>query len=219
MTPSSSSICISGAITWEWFGWEHGFNPRKSDGIYLARKPEQALEFKTKELPYLLVSAADCGEQGLVTAGRTTHPSGACYASSGEQKILVTLGQRACAIEIDRMTGSARPVIQGLQQMPHGMTRFGNGWIITNTMAGEIWLLDSDYRLISVLSVRDLSGNSAEAENHEWVQTTVPVGPDLLVSVDANRGLIAFAPERRLLATYAVDEDWAIQTVSPVLVK
>jgi hypothetical protein len=207
----------TGKTTWEWFGWEHGFDKR-ADNVHLTRKVENAAEFEAKKVPYVFVDAIDYGEQGLVTAGRAMHASGAHYASGGDE-ILVTLGQRACAIAIDRSTGHARTVVQGLRQLPHGMTRFDDGWIITNTTAGEIWFLDSNYRVCSILSVRNLPGKPAEAEGHEWLQTSMPVDRDLLVSVDANRGLIAIAPERRLVGTYPVDEDWSVQTACPVLVR
>jgi len=199
----------SGAVRWEWQSWEHGFNPSE-DGIHLSRRPEQYREFLAKGLPARLIEPDRLGAHGLMTSERTNHPNSACYEPRDAGKVLVTFGHSGEVVEIDRRAGDWRRVVSGLAAMPHGIEPHGEGWMVTDTLRGDCWLLSSEFQLERKLVFAHLPGKPAELAGHEWLQAVRRLSEEIYLGIDANRGLILVDPRRRRYALVPVDETWCV---------
>jgi hypothetical protein len=143
-----------------------------------------------------------------MTSQRSNHPNSACYA--GRDRVLATLGHSGEVIEIDRESGAARAVVKGLAAMPHAIQRWGDGWMVTNTLKGEFWLLDAAFNVKTKVVTRNLPGKPKEMAAHEWLQAVYPLGGDSFVAADANRGLIEVDLARKEYCIRSVDESWCI---------
>jgi hypothetical protein len=199
----------SGELVWDWLAWEHGFNPNL-DGTYLARDPELYEGFTKRGRRARLIDFTQRNAHGLMTTERSNHPNTACYSSVSEPLVLVTLGHSGDLIEIDARSGVWRYVLRGLASMPHGIQRYGDGWMITNTLKGECWFLGRDFAVVGKLLFSDLPGKPAELAGNEWLQSVHPIGPDRLIGLDANRGLILVDFASRAWSAVPVDDNWCV---------
>ncbi len=199
----------SGEVRWEWYAWEHGFNPNH-DGVYLARNREQQEAWRAQGITAQLIDPAEYGEHGLMTSQRANHPNSASYHPGQPDVILATLGHSGEVIEIDKDSGDWRVVIGGLQAMPHGIMPHRQGWLVTNTMAGECWLTDARFQVVDKLVTARLPGKPPAMAAHEWLQAVLPWTDPTFIGLDANRGLIVFDVERQLFQVLAADENWCI---------
>jgi len=200
---------LEGRVRWEWFAWEHGFNP-SLDGAYLCRSEALAERYRREGKRAVLVDPSKLGELGLMTSQRSNHPNSACYHPADRSRILATLGHSGEVIEIDRSSGSARTVVPGLEAMPHGIQPCGTGWLVTNTLRGEFWLLDGDFRLHTRVVTRNLPGKPEAMAAHEWLQAAYPLRAGLFAAADANRGLILVDLKAGSYEIVAVDESWCV---------
>jgi len=199
----------TGATPWEWTSWEHGFNPGE-DGTYLARTEVAYRQLVGQGLPARLVDPARLGAHGLMTSARTNHPNSACYHPRDPGKVLATLGHSGEVIEIEWSSGEWRRAVTGLAAMPHGVMPFGAGWMVTDTLRGACWFLSADFALEKKLTFSRLPGKPAELAGNEWLQSVHAIDDDLLIGLDANRGLILVRPERRIYAVVPVDDQWCV---------
>lgn len=199
----------SGAVSWEWFGWDHGFNPTER-GVYLTNSAAKQQRLAAQGFDAEYVDPRRYGAQGLLTGYRTTHPSHASYGRSRGQTIMATLGKLGQVIEIDRDTGDHAIRVANLAQLPHAIIPYADGWLVTNTLEGELWMLDAEFAVRRKLMFRDLPGKAKEAGDHEWLQAVYPIG-DRLIGIDANRGLIIVDPKERAYAVVPCDPNWCIQ--------
>jgi hypothetical protein len=207
--------CADGTPSWEWFGWEHSFNPAP-DGTFLTRSAEEYARLIAAGTAARLVDPSDYGPQGLVTAARSTHPSSACYAGDRGEQLLVCLGQLGRVAEIDRRSGRAITRVDGLHQLPHAILPDEQGWMVTDTMAGELWRLDRKFRIWARICFASLPGKPNAMADHEWLQAVVPLTHGLHLAIDGNRGLVVVDLARRLYRVQGVYDDWSIQTAIPV---
>jgi hypothetical protein len=127
--------------------------------------------------------------------------------------VLVTLGHSGEIIEIDKNTKQLRVRLGWLDPMPHAISPYGRGWIVTNTLRGELWVLNRDFTLTEKFVTANLPGKVAEAGEHEWLQAVYPLSDTLFAGIDANRGLIVFDPTQREYAVVKCDENWCVQQV------
>lgn len=206
----------NGATLWEWFGWDHGFNPG-DDGVFLTHRTSDRDMLAAQGLNVRYVDPACSGEQGLATGVRTTHPSSACYNPYAPGAVLVALGRLGQVIEITQATSEHRLRIDGLDQLPHAILPHGGGWIVTNTLAGELWLLDRDFVVRRIVNLAGLPGKPEEMREHEWLQAVLPLGGDRFVGIDGNRGLVFFDLRERCYAIQRCDENWSIQDLLPLV--
>lgn len=200
---------LEGNVCWEWFAWEHGFNPTL-EGVYMFRSQEQANRMRAMGNQVLYVDPNKYKSYGLLTSQRSNHPNSGCYHQQKKDVVLVTLGHSGNVIEISKVTGVWEKVVSGLQMMPHGIQRHENGWMVTNTLLGEFWLLDQDYNLVSKVATRNLPGKPEELGENEWLQAVYPVGCGQFVGLDANRGLIYINLLTKQYRIYAVNETWCV---------
>ncbi len=124
--------------------------------------------------------------------------------------IVATLGKLGQVIEIDRNTGDHAIRVANLAQLPHAIVPYGDGWLVTNTLEGELWMLDAGFAVRRRLLFRGLPNKAEDSGDHEWLQAVYPVG-DMLIGIDANRGLIVVDPKQRAYAVVPCDPNWCIQ--------
>lgn len=199
----------SGAPVWEWLTWEHGFNP-SHDGVYLARKPELYRDYVARGLKALLVEPAKLGAHGLMTRARTNHPNSACYHPRDPDTVLATLGHSGEAVAVARGTGQWRRVVDDLASMPHGIAPQGEGWLVTSTLRGEGWFLSADFEVERKLIFANLPGKPPALAESEWLQMVQPLSDQVLLGLDANRGLILVNTAKRCYANVPIDEEWCV---------
>jgi len=84
---------LGGRVTWEWFAWEHGFNP-SLDGVYLCRDAAVAQKYGAEGKPVALVDPGKLGAHGLMTSQRSNHPNSACYHPWRADRVLATVAPR-----------------------------------------------------------------------------------------------------------------------------
>jgi hypothetical protein len=200
---------LQGKVLWEWFTWEHGFNPTL-DGVYLCRQDSLFRQWQAEGKNAVLIDPAKLGALGMMTSQRSNHPNSACYYPEDRNRILVTLGHSGEVIEIDKSSGAWRTVISGLESMPHAILPYDGGWMVTNTLRGEFWLLTRDFKLLSKVSTRGLPGKPREMAEHEWLQAVYPLGEGCFMGLDANRGLISIDLKSRRYQIFPVDESWCV---------
>jgi len=200
----------TGEVILGWFGWDHGFNPRQ-DGVYLTNDPKKRDKLIEEGHKAEYVNPEDYNEQGLVTSGRTTHPASACYNPYNESTIFAVLGHAGEVIEIHRDTKEHEVKIKDLSQMPHAILPHNGGWIVTNTLEGEFWILDIDFTLSHKIITANLGGKPAEMKEHEWLQAVFPIDNNRFIGIDGNRGLIVFDIKTKQYTVLKCDENWCIQ--------
>lgn len=204
----------TGAIEWSWFGWDHGYNPRQQDGVFLAHSQQQAEEWQRQGKKAQLVDPRVYGKQGLVTAGRTTFPNSAYYdIYRDETTIVATLFHAGELIEIDKETGDVSVRLSGMN-IPHSILPWQSGWLVTSTREGCFLTLSPTLQVERRVSFTDIPGKPAEMEEEEWLQTVSPLSDGrLLLAVDANRGLFVIDMESRKWNVFDIDENWCVQEV------
>lgn len=201
----------TGDMTWEWFAWDHGFNP-DGEGFWLAANNEKYQQYLAEEKKALLINPAQYGEQGLVTARRTAHPNVAVYDRYGENDdILLSIAHDGQIYRIKQESGNAICVCDCLNQMPHGLQPCRNGWLMTNTTLGEWWHFSADWKPLSRISLTSLGGKVEGTENVEWVQQVLAVNKEIFLCLDANRSLIAVDTQQETYTFYQANPDWCVQ--------
>ncbi len=199
--------------TWSWFGWDHGFNPNE-DGVYFTNTRKKSELLARRGLNARYIDPGEYNEQGLLTAARTTHPNAAIYNPYKEESTVVaSLGRKGRIIEIEKSTGKYSLLIDSLAPMPHGITPYNGGWIITNTTEGELWMLDEDFNIQQQIIVNRLSGKPEVALQYEWLQLVKAIDRDTFVGLDANRGIIIFDLAARCYSILHPDPNWCIQDI------
>ncbi|MEN8220523.1 MAG: hypothetical protein ABFS56_30075, partial [Pseudomonadota bacterium] len=128
---------LTGKETFRWNGWEHGFNPDE-DGYWLSADKETYNRYLSEGKRALIIDPADYGEQGLMTARRTVHPSVAAYDLFDDKPSIILLtGHNGNIYRVNRDNGNTTLLFNGLNQMPHGLFPYGDGWAVTNTTRGQ----------------------------------------------------------------------------------
>ncbi len=195
-------------VEWGWFAWDHGFCA--PDGTRFVRSPKQAERLQQEGIKARYIDPKKYGEQGILTSQRTNHPNSACYNPYAENSIIVTLGRSGEVLDIDRNTGEFRVVLAELSPMPHGIQPFDGGWLVTNTLRGEFWLLDRNFQGRVKITLDCLPGKVAAAGEHEWLQEVIPVSSSEFVGIDANRGLIRIDIRQKKYTVVETDPNWCI---------
>jgi hypothetical protein len=201
-------------LTWQWFAWDHGLNqarhPAKDKNLWLTRHPQEAAAWAAKGQDFLLINQP--AKDTLPTAKRAAFINTAHYAPNG--KIWATLFHEGSVREIDQATGKHRIVLEGLKT-PHGGQLVGQKSLVSSTGAGGVWYgTKAD---MASYNFTDFAGKAPEMEGAEWIQNTVPIQDDLLVSIDANRNaLVVFSPQKKRYDLLPFNGNWAVQDLVPL---
>ena len=89
-----------------------------------------------------------------------------------ERTVLATLFHQGQLIEIDRETGTARVLLDGLQR-PHGIHTRPGGFLLSDTLGHRIVLLDEQFRV-----TREIPFGS------HWLQDTISISSGTLLSLE-----------------------------------
>jgi len=204
----------TGNKTFEWFAWEHGFNPAE-DGTWYAVSESIFEEYTKEGKKAVLIDPKKYGEQGVTTANRVAHPNAAIYDFRTENEkpsAILILGHNGLLTRVDLTDGTLENIYTKLCVMAHGIfPTKESGFMITQTTEGEWLWLDKNHEAKCIFDFKRMAGKAPGTENSEWIQQVVPVNESRALSIDANRGLIAFDYEDEIYSIYFSDENWCVQ--------
>jgi hypothetical protein len=142
-------------VCWDWLATEHGYTTT----------PAGQSRVIDRRLNYQLVVTT--------TPEHTTHINTAL--NDCPDRILATLFHQGDLIEIDRPSKQSRVLLSGLMS-PHNIRCRRDGFMVSDTRANRVLLLDHDFRV-----ERELTGE------FDWVQDAVELKDELLYLVaDSN---------------------------------
>lgn len=201
----------TGRITWDWFGWEQGFNPNQ-DGVFYTRDCSRAHQLKQMGIQHEFISGKSYGDQGLITSQRTTIPNVALYnIQSGDTEILSILGKDGMIVRIDPRSQSYAVIDSDFSQFPHGLYKLNGGWMVTDTLKGRVVFYDSDFDRRKILKFSNLAGKPDGLEDREWLQQVIPISDHEFIVLDANRGILFLDITDKLFCKLDVDPNWCMQ--------
>jgi hypothetical protein len=188
-------VAMDGTLTWAWFARERGY-PETERGP--AAKVDKRADYRGATVS---------------TKDQSTHCNSALPACiAGRQVILATLFHQGELVAIDRATGSHEVLVTGMGG-PHSVRRRpGGGWLVSDTEAGAVVVLDDDFWVTEVIE-RDFN----------WVQDAVDIGDGRILVADANnyrfvewdlagrcaRGELRYSRDWKVFQVDVVDERWA----------
>ncbi len=178
-----------GRTLFDWWATEHGID-RLGDGT--TRTIDRSLNHSVRFYPTLF---------------QVTHVNSARRDRDGS--ILATLFHQGALVRIGR-DGTVTTLVDGLS-CPHGVHRFGDGWVVPNTRRNQVVLLDTAFRPYKTIEL-----------GFAWVQDAVPLRDGTLLVADANHHRIVqvdvgegdAAP--RIVTEVAVSKEWRVYQVMPL---
>ncbi|MFO8234634.1 MAG: hypothetical protein R6U04_04405, partial [Bacteroidales bacterium] len=197
--------------TFEWFAWEngfdHGIDPESGEKLFLTRKKAKADQYKAEGKNYLFVS--DPVTQTLPTAKRAAFINSVVYDPVDQNNVIATFFHEGAVYEIDRKSGKAIKVLDGLKNPHGGMKLESNRYAGTSTTGGEIVTGNIDNQ--TKYDFKNLEGKPDFLSDMEWVQNTKIIEGNF-VAIDSNRNaFMIINPEKKLLSRVEFDPNWAVQ--------
>ena len=197
--------------TFEWFAWENGFDhgvdPGSGEKLFLTREETKAAQYKSEGKNYLFIS--DPANQTLPTAKRAAFINSVVYDPDNKGNVIATFFHEGAVYEIDRGSGKATKVLDGLKNPHGGMKLESNSYGGTSTTGGEIVIGNTVNQ--TRYNFKNLKGKPEYLEDMEWVQNTRII-EDNFVAVDSNRNaFMIIDPEKKLISRVEFDPNWAIQ--------
>lgn len=204
----------SGAIVWEWFAWDHGFD-RSKLGHYVVRSEARYKELAAMGHEVLLVDDPEKYRFGIPTRQKPAHLNSACYDSDG--RILVTLFHQGAGYVVDRNTGEAQEVISGLSN-PHKLSRRKRGgYFISDTKKGKLIFFDEKYRPEYEISLAGTPGVARSPDLSEFLQNTTELREDLFACIDIHRSSLWLVDvNRRRYRGIKFPVEWSVHDVASV---
>ena len=223
-------------ILWEWNPWKHGYE-KNLLGLTLVAKGDEIPDSHGKRIKYLnyaeaqaaMTSSAQVPDDELwvfvVDPVEITHvlglekwqkgaePNWAAYGKNPD-KIIATLFLTGHLIEIDKQTGNARLLLEGLDK-PHGAIPYKDGYLVSDTEHGQVLFLDSNFQVVESYDFSDFPDDQGSGFKFEWIQYTAPIGDgSFLASIDARRQkVIVWNPEQKIYSAYPYNPLWFPQAV------
>jgi len=145
-------------VYWDWLATEQGYGRTPSGK---SRSVNRAIDYRR------YVSS---------TPEHTTHVNTALNDTPG--RVLATLFHQGTLIEIDKVSKRSRILLGGLRS-PHNIRRRYGGYILSDTRANRVLLLDDGFRL-----ERELEGGFS------WVQDAVELDTQSVLIADSNNDRI-----------------------------
>jgi hypothetical protein len=195
---------------YEWFAWENGFDiahdPATGQEIVLTRSRSAAERMTQNGTAHLLVD--NPRNEALPTAKRAAFINSVCYDAGRSTRFLGTYFHEGAVYAIDRMSGGATLVLDGLKN-PHGGRNFRDGYMATSTGSGEVVIGSMNEQRRYDFS--RISGKPDGLEDLEWLQNSI-VFEDMIVTIDSNRtSFVIFNPDAGLCSVVPYDNNWAVQ--------
>ncbi len=210
-------------LCWEWNAWDHGFTYSPRTQSHFVRSHAQAAELRKIDLRTNVTIVDDptlLPREGLPTQETPLNLNGVFYGAHGQ--ILATAYHRPELFVIER-SGTCRLINLNLCH-PHSflpITIPGHtGYMVANTGAGQLLLLDDNFHIVRKINVATLPANETKKRGFgEWLQTVslLDAQRGYFAAVDALRNGIHLIDipnrRRRFIAT---PPHWTIQTVTRI---
>ena len=202
----------SGAVVWQWFAWDQGFDRSKLDH-YVVRSVEKYKALTAMGHEVLLVDDPEKYPFGIPTRQKPAHLNSAVYDSDGN--ILVTLFHQGAGYVVDRKTGEAKEVISGLSN-PHKLSRRKRGgYFISDTKGGKVLFLDEKYRPEYEVALTGMPGVARSPQLSEFLQNTTELREDLFACIDIHRSsLWLIDVKRRRYRGIKFPVEWSVHDVA-----
>jgi hypothetical protein len=150
-------MTLDGRLVWAWFAREHGY-------------AENPMGFRPR-----VDKKADYRMQMVDTGAQTTHCNSAIGCEiRGRPSILSTLFHQGELVAIDRATGAPETLVTGMSN-PHSIRRRAGGWMVCDSRAGAVVLLDESFRVTDMIEA-----------DFNWVQDCIQLPNGNLLIGDAN---------------------------------
>jgi hypothetical protein len=182
-------LSLTGVERWSWLATDKGFTSTPSG---YGRKIDKRMDFRTVAIP---------------TQNQATHCNSAVAGErNGKSVILSTLFHQGALVAIDQESGKTETVVRGLDR-PHSIRPRPDGWLISDSGAGSIVLLDQDFWIVDTIS-----------DDFSWVQDGLPLDSDTLLIADANHNCLVFWSLKgsRRVGEMVYPKEWKIYQVEPI---
>lgn len=210
----------TGQVCWEWNAWDHGFTYSPRIDTHFVRSEAHAASLQNGNPAHNVTVIDDPSQlprEGLPTQATPLNLNGVFYGRSNQ--ILATAYHRPELFVIER-NGRVRLINRQLAH-PHSFRPLTipdhNGYMVANTGAGQLLLLDETFAVVTKVDVSTLPADASKKQGFgEWLQTVSVLYPQrgLFAAVDALRNgihLIDLPNRRRRFITNP--PHWTIQTV------
>jgi hypothetical protein len=118
---------------------------------------------------------ADYRKMPIVTLDQTTHCNSAVAATvDGRDAVLVSLFHQGELIAVDRATKRHKVLVTGMTH-PHSIRARRDGWIVSDSRAGAVILLDRDFWVTDIVEA-----------DFNWVQDALEIDDQCILVADAN---------------------------------
>ncbi|MGC9309476.1 MAG: hypothetical protein ACP5D2_02150 [Candidatus Nanoarchaeia archaeon] len=154
-TDSLIEIDISKKVpSWTWLATEQGYN----------KNPLGKIREINRDKDYSKVDT--------ITPEHTTHLNSAIYKD--EINILGVLFHQGKLILINKNTNNSKVLLEGLK-CPHSIRKISRGYVLSNTLNGEIIILDNNLNIINKIK-RDFN----------WLQDAIELKDGTFLIIDSN---------------------------------
>ena len=141
--------------TWDWLGTENGYSTSPSGKIIKIDRKKDYRKIDT------------------ITPEHTTHINSAIYIN-GKEEILATLFHQGELILINKNVPGCKILLSGLK-CPHHIRKTKAGYILSNTLEGEVIFLDKKFNII-----KKMRGE------FNWLQDAIELNDNSLLVIDSN---------------------------------
>ena len=187
------------------------YRPRGTDAADVERRPGPG------EVWLHEVSLNDAPARlGLLVWQRIKLINSAYYSADCEQ-ILITFWETGEAVRVDRETGEATRIADGMI-CPHSVFPHAGGYILTDTGHGRVLRYDASFEQTHAIDFTACPLPAGDPlDDPEWVQNTHPISDELLATFDFRRGrVVVWSLTAREYSVYDVDREWVLQSIQPI---
>ncbi|MBL6448391.1 hypothetical protein JMN32_18905 [Fulvivirga sp. 29W222] len=172
-------ICLDGkGIKWRWSAPEYGYNTNKLG--------EKVFIDENRLYQY--------DETFSSTLTHTTHVN--CIEEYSPDEILATLFHQGEVILINKNTRKITSILKGLT-CPHGIHRFGDQFIVSDTKGNCTYLLDRNLKVLEKIGHQDF----------DWIQDSIILKDGNIVILNSNGGGIHLYDKNKRDFTHKVNFD------------
>lgn len=149
---------------------------------------------------------------GLPTYLTPTFVNHVAYDSDTRKVLATTLNSGECW-QVDLETGIIEVVLDGLVK-PHGLRKYGEGYMVTDTGRERILLLDETFKIQRSYDTSTFQDRKKGLEKALWLQNTTQLESGLLATISAPRQKVTLLDaEHGEYRDIPFDADWGIQTI------
>lgn len=176
-----------GNCIWQWFAFDHGYTLDQF-GESRALDMSGKTDHRTLDYP---------------TLRQTTHINSVMQHKDAKHSILATLFHQGTLVAIDKKTGIATTLMNGLHN-PHSIRKRSDGYMVTDTKKGSILLLDEDFKIYDVLF-----------SDTNWLQDAIQISGGNFLAGRSNENEIVELDSRtkQVISSFEYDKNWRIYQI------